>query len=150
MTDRFEELRTFAVVAEHRSFSRAARELGVALSAVSRRVRELEDRLGVQLLQRTTRQVDLDDAQVRDKLRERVSAGAPASIEPDEFIADPMTSWIESTFGVEQVEGRWERVTPRAIGGPVDDDGAAAELAVEPARGLVDKQRPRRPCGGPV
>lgn len=80
-------------------------------------------------LQRTTRQVDLDDAQVRDKLRERVSAGAPASIEPDEFIADPMTSWIESTFGVEQVEGRWERVTPRAIGGPVDDDGAAAELA---------------------
>lgn len=59
MTDRFEELRTFAAVAEYRSFSKAARALGIALSAVSRRIRELEDRLGAQLLQRTSRQVSL-------------------------------------------------------------------------------------------
>lgn len=69
MIDRLEELRTFTVVAEHRNFSRAARELGVALSAVSRRIRELEDRLGVQLLQRTTRQVSLTT--VGEQLRER-------------------------------------------------------------------------------
>lgn len=69
MIDRFEELRTFTIVAQHRSFSRAARELGVALSAVSRRVRELEDRLGIQLLQRTTRQVSL--TALGEQLRDR-------------------------------------------------------------------------------
>jgi DNA-binding transcriptional LysR family regulator len=49
-------------VARLRSFSSAARELGVSRSAVSYSVRQLEDRLRVMLLTRTTRSVSLTDA----------------------------------------------------------------------------------------
>jgi DNA-binding transcriptional LysR family regulator len=48
-----------ALVAEHGSFSAAARELGVAPSAVSKRIAALEARLDVRLLLRTTRRVTL-------------------------------------------------------------------------------------------
>ncbi len=59
--DRFEDLRTFVAVAEQRSFAAAADQLGVVKSAVSRRIRELEGRLGVQLVSRTTRRFHLTD-----------------------------------------------------------------------------------------
>jgi DNA-binding transcriptional LysR family regulator len=52
-------LAVFASVAEHRSFRRAGRVLGVSPSAVSHAVRALEERLGVPLLARTTRSVAL-------------------------------------------------------------------------------------------
>src|SRR6201996_5749399 len=51
------ELSAFAVVAEERSFTRAASRLGVSQSALSHSMRGLEKRLGVQLLARTTRSV---------------------------------------------------------------------------------------------
>lgn len=60
--DRFEDLQTFVVVAEQRSVRQAAEQLGRAPSAVSRRVKELEARLGTQLLTRTTRQISLTGA----------------------------------------------------------------------------------------
>lgn len=50
-------LASFAVVAEERSFTRAAARLGVTASALSHTVRRLEERLGVQLLARSTRSV---------------------------------------------------------------------------------------------
>lgn len=53
--DRFAELQTFVAVVEAGSFSEAAKRLGIAVSAVSRRVDELEDRLGVRLANRSTR-----------------------------------------------------------------------------------------------
>src|SRR5260221_968076 len=49
-------------VAEKRSFAGAAAELGVTPSAVSQTVRVLEERVGVRLLQRTTRSVGLTEA----------------------------------------------------------------------------------------
>lgn len=52
----------FATVARARSFSAAARQNKVPLSTVSRRVAELEQRLGVQLLLRSTRRVELTAA----------------------------------------------------------------------------------------
>lgn len=55
-------LPAFLLVAEHRSFKAAARELGVSPSAVSQTIRTLEARLGVALLQRTTRSVGLTEA----------------------------------------------------------------------------------------
>lgn len=51
------ELSAFAVVAEERSFTRAAVRLGISQSALSHSIRGLEKRLGLQLLARTTRSV---------------------------------------------------------------------------------------------
>ena len=56
------QLQIFLVVARRRSFSGAARELGVSASAVSQSVRQLEQQLRVVLLARTTRSVSLTDA----------------------------------------------------------------------------------------
>ena len=53
---------TFLSVARHRSFRRAAAELGVTPSAVSQSVRSLEARIGAALLTRTTRSVGLTEA----------------------------------------------------------------------------------------
>jgi len=58
----FPQLQAFLAVARLRSFSRAARELGVTRSATSQAVRQLEDALQVPLLIRTTRSVALTDA----------------------------------------------------------------------------------------
>ncbi|MGD2082913.1 MAG: LysR family transcriptional regulator [Chromatiales bacterium] len=59
--DRLEEMQTFARVVEAGSISGAAERLGVGKSAVSRRLADLEERLGVQLFRRTTRRLDLTD-----------------------------------------------------------------------------------------
>ncbi len=56
------DLEVFARVVEKSGFSRAAQELGVPASTVSRRVSRLEDALGVRLLQRTTRKMHLTEA----------------------------------------------------------------------------------------
>src|SRR6187549_2457426 len=58
----FPQLHTFLLVARLRSFSAAARELGVSRSAVSQSVRQLEEQLRVVLLTRTTRSVSLTEA----------------------------------------------------------------------------------------
>jgi DNA-binding transcriptional LysR family regulator len=60
--DRLAELSAFVEVARRQSFAQAARQLERHVSAVSRAVASLESRLGVRLLQRTTRRVTLSDA----------------------------------------------------------------------------------------
>ncbi|HEX4377974.1 MAG TPA: LysR substrate-binding domain-containing protein [Steroidobacteraceae bacterium] len=62
MRGQLEELTVFVEVARRRSFVRAAQQLEVSVSVVSRAVAALENRLGVRLLQRTTRSVGLTDA----------------------------------------------------------------------------------------
>jgi DNA-binding transcriptional LysR family regulator len=51
------DLHSFLAVARERSFTKAAAKLGVSQSALSHTIRELEERLGVRLLSRTTRSV---------------------------------------------------------------------------------------------
>src|SRR6476660_7319198 len=55
-------LAAFLAVAEERSFTRAAKRVGVSRSALSHAVRGLEERIGVRLLSRTTRSVAPTDA----------------------------------------------------------------------------------------
>jgi DNA-binding transcriptional LysR family regulator len=55
--DRFDAMRVFSRVVERRSFSLAAEDLGLPRSTVTDAVKGLEARLGVRLLERTTRQV---------------------------------------------------------------------------------------------
>lgn len=62
MTPPLNELYAFACVARHRSFRAAAQELGVSASALSHSLRQLEARLQVRLLHRTTRSVTATEA----------------------------------------------------------------------------------------
>lgn len=57
-----EDMETFVQIVEAGSISRAASKLGLVKSAVSRRLGDLETRLGVQLLARTTRKSSLTEA----------------------------------------------------------------------------------------
>ena len=59
--DRFQDLQTFVRVVEAGSFTAAAERLQRAKSAVSRRISELEERLGVRLLNRSTRRLNLTE-----------------------------------------------------------------------------------------
>jgi len=56
------DLQAFLVIAREQSFTKAAAELGITPSALSHRVRTLEERLGVRLLARTTRNVSPTEA----------------------------------------------------------------------------------------
>src|SRR5512134_2386122 len=56
-SDRTAELNALVMTIEHGGFSSAARHLGVTASAISKTVTRLESRLGVQLLNRTTRRL---------------------------------------------------------------------------------------------
>jgi len=56
------ELSAFVAVAQHRSFTKAAAQVGIALPTMSQTIRLLEERLGVRLFNRTTRSVALTEA----------------------------------------------------------------------------------------
>ncbi|WP_157986061.1 LysR family transcriptional regulator, partial [Teichococcus vastitatis] len=56
------ELEAFAAIARARSFRKAAAERGVSVSALSLTMRNLEERIGVRLLHRTTRSVSPTEA----------------------------------------------------------------------------------------
>ena len=58
----FADLRAFVTIVEQGSFARAAEHLRISPSTLSQTMRELEDRLGVRLLNRTTRSISLTDA----------------------------------------------------------------------------------------
>ncbi|SRR6266508_630478 len=68
--DRIDGVAVFVEIAEHRSFAAAARRLGRSPTAITRAISELEARLGVRLLNRTTRAVSITEA------GERFLAGA--------------------------------------------------------------------------
>lgn len=63
--DRFAELDVFIAVAETGAFAKAAQRLNSSPPAVTRRISALEERLGVQLLNRTTRRVSLTEPGMR-------------------------------------------------------------------------------------
>lgn len=106
-----QQLRSFAAVARNRHFTRAAAELHIGQPAVSQHVARLEAELGVRLLSRTTRSVDLTEAgrlllarceralseldagvaelaELRGLVRGKLTIGAMQSLEPYDLAAD--------------------------------------------------------------
>jgi DNA-binding transcriptional LysR family regulator len=66
----FADMNAFVAVADHSSFTKAATALAVSVTTVSQSIRALEGRLGVRLLNRTTRSVALTEA--GERLLERI------------------------------------------------------------------------------
>jgi DNA-binding transcriptional LysR family regulator len=62
MMDQLGDLDVFARVVTAKGMSAAGRELGLSPAVISKRIRRLEERLGVRLMQRTTRQIALTEA----------------------------------------------------------------------------------------
>jgi DNA-binding transcriptional LysR family regulator len=83
----FAELKAFLAVVERASFARAADHLGLSASALSHTIRQLEARLGVRLLNRTTRSVSPTMAGAR--LHERI---APMILEMDAAVAEAVAA----------------------------------------------------------
>ncbi|MBW9053681.1 LysR family transcriptional regulator [Rhizobium mesosinicum] len=79
----YAELRAFAAVAEQGNFARAAARLGMSASALSQTIRTLEERMGIRLLNRTTRSVAPSEAGQR--LLTRL---LPALADLDRAVAD--------------------------------------------------------------
>jgi len=80
-------------------------------------------------LRRATPKGSLDDAVFRQKLKERVgNSDIKPSSDYELFINDPLSTWIENTFGVTQISGsnRLIRATPTSITG---ERGAAQKLS---------------------
>src|SRR5277367_1388847 len=69
------DLTSFVAIADQLSFRAAALRLGVTPSALSHSMRQLEERLGMRLLNRTTRSVSLTDAGLRllERLRPAIN-----------------------------------------------------------------------------
>src|SRR5690349_2979981 len=91
-TNPLPQLQVFLAVARLRSFSGAARELGVSTSAVSQAVKQLEEQLRVVLLTRTTRSVSPTDAGKRlvdsagPAMRRALAALTEVSAQPGEVV----------------------------------------------------------------
>lgn len=102
--DRFGDLDVFAHVVTAKSMSAAGRELKLSPAVISKRIRRLEERLGVRLLQRTTRQLSLTEA--GQGFYERV-VSILASIEDAE-------AWVASGSG--QARGTLRVSAPTSFG----------------------------------
>jgi len=133
----FAELKVFVAVVDRASFARAADHLGLSASALSQTIRNLEARLGVQLLNRTTRSVAPTTAGSR--LQERV---APIILEMDAAVAEAIASTGRTagtlrvnTLGIGAKKiiaprlGRFHRAHPDVVLDIVIDDGLSDIVA---------------------
>jgi DNA-binding transcriptional LysR family regulator len=133
----FAELKAFVTVVDRASFARAADHLGLSASALSQTIRNLEARLGVQLLNRTTRSVA--PTTVGSRLHERV---APIILEMDAAVAEAVASTGRTagtlrvnTLGIGAKKviaprlGRFHRAHPDVVLDIVIDDGLSDIVA---------------------
>jgi DNA-binding transcriptional LysR family regulator len=133
----FAELKAFVAVVDRASFARAADNLGLTRSALSQTIRHLEDRLGVQLLNRTTRSVAPTEAGSR--LHERI---APMIVEMDAAVAQAVAGTGRTggtlrinTLGMAAKKviaprlGRFHRAHPDVVLDIVIDDGLSDIVA---------------------
>src|SRR3984893_9833462 len=91
--NQFSELTAFGAVAEHRNFTNRATRLGLAPPSLSQPVRSLESRLGIRLLNRTTRSVALTAA------GERLLAHMEPLLEGIDKAADAINQFRDKPMG---------------------------------------------------
>lgn len=94
-------LRAFEAAARHGSFARAAEELHVTAAAVSQRIKELEERLGVGLFERRPRGVAVTEAgrRYREQLAHAFSIIERATVEIDQATVDgPLALSMPQSF----------------------------------------------------
>jgi DNA-binding transcriptional LysR family regulator len=133
----FAELKAFVAVVERASFARAAEHLGISRSALSQVIRQLESRLDVRLLNRTTRSVAPTESGRR--LHERI---APMLREMDDAVAEAVgaTSRTAGTLRINTLSmaakkiiaprlGRFHRSHPEVVLDIVIDDGLSDIVA---------------------
>lgn len=133
----FAELKAFAAVVERASFARAADHLGMSRPALSQVIRQLETRLGVRLLNRTTRSVAPTEAGRR--LHGRI---APMLREMDDAVAEAVgaTSRTAGTVRINTLSmaakkiiaprlARFHRLHPEVLLDIVVDDGLSDIVA---------------------
>lgn len=110
--DRFQEMQTFTAVVDSGSFVRASDALVMSKAAVSRQVADLEARLGVRLLHRTTRKLSLTEegevfyARSRELLAALGEAEAEVTARSAEVVGAVKVS-APVSFGLLQLAGRW-------------------------------------------
>ncbi|HVZ44934.1 MAG TPA: LysR family transcriptional regulator [Ramlibacter sp.] len=127
----FAEMKAFSAIVERQSFARAADHLGLSPSALSQTIRQLEARLGVRLLDRTTRSVAPTAAGLR--LHDRI---APLLHELDGAVADAIAATGRTagtlrinTLGIAARKiiaprlGRFHRAHPDVVLDVVVDEG---------------------------
>lgn len=133
----FAELKAFVAVVERASFARAADHLGISRSALSQIIRQLESRLGVRLLNRTTRSVA--PTEPGRHLHERI---APLFREMDDAVAQAVdaTSRTAGTLRINTLSmaakkliaprlGRFHKSHPEVVLDIVIDDGLSDIVA---------------------
>lgn len=132
------DLTVFLMVAEERSFIRAARRLGMSQSALSQIVRRLEERLRLRLLSRTTRSVA--PTEVGERL---IATLAPMLRDMDQAIASlgDLRDRPAGTIGVTTVEHAAKTMLVRA---PANFRAHAAPTRA-PARRWLWLATPREP-----
>ncbi|RZA30885.1 MAG: LysR family transcriptional regulator [Lysobacteraceae bacterium] len=112
--DNINDILVFLAVARERSFTRAAAKLGMTQSALSHIVRSLEGRLGVRLLQRTTRSVSPTEAgerliqNVAPKLEEIEAEIADISDQGDKPVGTVRITAVDHV--IERI--LWPRIAP--------------------------------------
>lgn len=128
------ELAAFDAVARHRSFRRAGEERGVTASAISHAVSNLEARVGLRLLNRTTRSVSLTDAGAM-----LLAQVAPAFGDIGSAL-DALNRYRETPFGKVRINAP-NSIAPFVFGpvmGPLLERNPNLELEIVATDRLVD------------
>jgi DNA-binding transcriptional LysR family regulator len=110
----FNELLWFLAIAEERSFTKAAAKLGIAQSTLSHAVKQLEARMGLRLLARTTRSVATTEAgeRLRQSMAPRI-AEIEADIEAVMAYRDKPTGTVRITLSDHAMESVvWPKLAP--------------------------------------
>jgi len=110
----YQELAAFLLVSREGNFTRAAAQLGVTPSALSHAIRGLEERLGLRLLNRTTRSVTTTEAGQR--LREQLEPhflDIQATLERIGELRDTPSGTVRISAGAHAIETQlWPRLRP--------------------------------------